>query len=117
IERVKASPNATVLTGPELRTLFVGMDQARDELLYFNIKGKNPFKAVRVREAVYRAIDIDLIKNRVMRGLSTPSALLVAPEIFPFSKDFTRPKLDPDAAKKLLADAGYAEGFEVTMDC
>jgi peptide/nickel transport system substrate-binding protein len=116
IERVKASPNATVLTGPELRTIFVGMDQARDELLYSNVKGKNPFKDVRVREAVYRAIDIDLIKNRVMRGLSTPSALMVAPEIFA-SKDFTRPKLDPDAAKKLLADAGYPEGFEVTMDC
>src|SRR4051795_13040409 len=70
ISRVKASPNATVLTGPELRTIFVGMDQARDELLYSNVKGKNPFKDVRVREAVYRAIDIDLIKNRVMRGLS-----------------------------------------------
>jgi len=116
IDRVKASPNATVLTGPELRTIFVGMDQARDELLYSNIKGKNPFKDVRVREAVYRAIDIDLIKNRVMRGLSTPSALMVAPEIFS-SKDITRPKFDPDAAKKLLADAGYPSGFEVTMDC
>jgi peptide/nickel transport system substrate-binding protein len=92
------------------------MDQARDELLYSNIKGKNPFKDVRVREAVYRAIDVELIKNRVMRGLSTPSALMVAPEIFP-SKDFIRPKFDPDAAKKLLADAGYADGFEVTMDC
>src|SRR4051794_1555807 len=117
IARVNASPNATVLTGPELRTIFLGMDQIRDELLFSNIKGKNPFKDIRVREAFFKAIDIDLIKNRVMRGLSTPSALMIAPQLFPLSKEFTRPKLDPDGAKKLLAEAGYPEGFEVTMDC
>jgi peptide/nickel transport system substrate-binding protein len=93
------------------------MDQARDELLYSNIKGKNPFKDVRVREAFFKAIDVELIKTRVMRGLSTPSALMISPLLFPLSKDFTRPKLDPDGAKKLLAEAGYPEGFEVTMDC
>jgi peptide/nickel transport system substrate-binding protein len=117
ISRVNASGNATVLTGPELRTIFLGMDQARDELLYSNVKGKNPFKDIRVREAFYKAIDVDLIKTRVMRGLSTPSALMVAPQLFPLSKDFTRPKFDPDGAKKLLTEAGYPDGFEVTMDC
>jgi peptide/nickel transport system substrate-binding protein len=117
IARVNASGNAEVLTGPELRTIFLGMDQTRDELLYSNVKGKNPFKDVRVREAFYKAVDVELIKTRVMRGLSTPSALMVAPQLFPLSKDFTRPKFDPDGAKKLLADAGYPDGFEVTMDC
>jgi peptide/nickel transport system substrate-binding protein len=114
---VNASENATVLTGPELRTIFLGMDQIRDELLFSNVKGKNPFKDIRVREAFYKAIDIELIKNRVMRGLSTPSALMIAPQLFTLSKDFTRPKFDPDGAKKLLTDAGYPDGFEVTMDC
>jgi peptide/nickel transport system substrate-binding protein len=117
ISRVDSSPNAQVLKGAELRTIFIGMDQARDELLYSNIKGKNPFKDVRVREAFFKAIDIELIKTRVMRGLSTPSALMVAPQLFPLSKDFTRPKFDPDGAKKLLTEAGYPDGFEVTMDC
>ena len=93
------------------------MDQARDELLYSNVKGKNPFKDIRVREAFYKAIDVELIKTRVMRGLSTPSALMIAPQLYPLFKDFTRPKLDPDGAKKLLAEAGYPDGFEVTMDC
>jgi peptide/nickel transport system substrate-binding protein len=117
IQRVNASGTAKVLTGPELRTLFIGMDQVRDELLYSNVKGKNPFKDIRVREAFFKAIDVDLIKTRVMRGLSTPSALMIAPELFPLSKDFIREKPDPDAAKKLLTAAGYPDGFEVTMDC
>jgi peptide/nickel transport system substrate-binding protein len=117
IERVNSGGNATVLTGPEVRTIFLGMDQERSELLYSNIKGKNPFKDIRVREAFYKAIDVELIKNRVMRGLSTPSALMVAPQLFALSKDFIRPKADPEAAKKLMAEAGYPDGFEVTMDC
>ncbi|MDO9296466.1 ABC transporter substrate-binding protein [Bradyrhizobium sp.] len=117
ISRVDSSPNAQVLKGPELRTIFLGMDQVRDELLYSNIKGKNPFKDIKVREAFFKAVDIELIKNRVMRGLSTPSALMIAPQLFPLSKDFTRPKFDPDGAKKLLTEAGYPDGFEVTMDC
>ena len=117
IQRVNSSGVATVLNGPELRTIFLGMDQSRDELLYSSVKGKNPFKDVRVREAFYKAIDVDLIKTRVMRGLSTPSALMIAPQLFALSKDFTRPKADIDGAKKLLTDAGYADGFEVTLDC
>jgi peptide/nickel transport system substrate-binding protein len=117
IARVNASPNATVLTGPELRTIFLGMDQMSVELTGSNIKGKNPFKDIRVREAFYKAIDVELIKSRVMRGLSTPSALMIAPQLFALSKDFTRPKSDPEAAKKLMTEAGYADGFELTMDC
>ena len=117
IQRVNSTPNAQVLKGPEIRTIFLGMDQVRDELLFSNVKGKNPFKDVRVREAFFKAVDVELIKNRVMRGLSTPSALMIAPQLYVLSKDFTRPKLDPDGAKKLLTEAGYPDGFEVTMDC
>ena len=117
IDRVKASSVATVLTGPELRTIFLGMDQFRDELLYSNVKGKNPFKDIRVREAFFKAIDINLIKTRVMRNLATPSALMIAPSLYSESKDFKRIPFDPEASRKLLADASYPDGFEVQMDC
>ena len=59
IDRLKAAGNLNVLQGPELRTIFLGMDQSRDELLFSNVKGKNPFKDKRVRQAVYQAIDIE----------------------------------------------------------
>lgn len=118
IERVNGSANATVLAGPELRTIFLGMDQKRDELLYSSVKGKNPFKDKRVRQAFYQAIDIEGIKRTVMRGAANPTALLVGPGINGFVPELNkRLPYDPEAAKKLLADAGYPNGFEVTMNC
>ena len=117
-ERLKASPNLKVMQGPELRTIFLGMDQKRDELLFSNIKGKNPFKDIRVRRAFYQAIDIETIKTRVMRGAATPTGLMVAPGIKGFVADLNkRAPHDAEAAKKLLAEAGYPNGFEVGMNC
>jgi peptide/nickel transport system substrate-binding protein len=116
IARVNSAGNAQVLTGPELRTIFLGMDQTRDELLESSVKGKNPFKDVKVRQAFYQAIDIETIKSRVMRNLATPSALMIAPELFPHT-GFPRPKFDVNESKKLLTEAGYPNGFEVGMDC
>jgi peptide/nickel transport system substrate-binding protein len=117
VERIKSNPSTDVLTGPELRTIFLNMDQMRDELLYSNVKGKNPFKDARVRKAFYQAIDIEAIKSRVMRNLSVPSALLISPLLYSRSGEFKRHPYDAEAAKKLLTEAGYPNGFEVTFDC
>ena len=117
IKRVNDNEGTRALTGPELRTIFLGFDQKRDELLYSNIKGKNPMKDVRVREAFMLAINIEAIKSRIMRGLSTPSAIMISPFLFARGNEFERPAYDPDRAKSLLAEAGYADGFEIGMDC
>src|SRR5436305_455269 len=92
VERINASGNAQVLQGPELRTIFLGFDQYRDELKYSNIKGKNPFKDVRVRKAFYLAIDENAIADKVMRKAAVPSALMISPLLFPLAKDFKRPE-------------------------
>jgi peptide/nickel transport system substrate-binding protein len=117
IARVNASANARAMTGPELRTIFLGMDQKRDELLYSSVKGKNPFKDKRVRQAFYQAIDIEGIKRTVMRGAANPSALMVGPGINGFDAAVKRLPFDVEAAKKLMTEAGYGAGFEVSMNC
>ena len=118
VDRIKAASGLKVLQGPELRVIFLGMDQKRDELLFSNVKGKNPFKDKRVRQAFYQAIDIEGIKRTVMRGAATPIALMYPEQVNGYSADLNkRLPYDPEASKKLLAEAGYPNGFEVTMNC
>ncbi len=117
VPRLSQTPGVKVIEGVEQRIVFLGMDQARDELLYSNVKGKNPLKDKRVRQALYQAIDIEAIHKATMRGLSkvsgglTPSPVQSTPEIE------KRLAFAPEQSKKLLAEAGYPNGFEVTLDC
>ncbi|UCG96981.1 MAG: ABC transporter substrate-binding protein [Burkholderiales bacterium] len=118
VSRIAAAASLKVMQGPELRTIFLGMDQSRNELLFSSVKGKNPFKDKRVRQAFYQAIDINAIQKAVMRGASAPTGLMIAPGIKGFPADLNkRLPYDPAAAQKLLAEAGYPQGFEVGMNC
>ena len=82
------------------------------------MKGKNPFKDHRVRQALYQAIDIDAITQRVLRGFATPAALQVAPGVRGYDKALdVRMPFDPEKAKALLKEAGYPDGFGFTFDC
>ena len=119
VQRINSSGTFVVVQGPELRTLFFGMDQFRDELLYSDVKGKNPFKDLRVRKALYEAIDVEAIKRSVMRGVSWPAGMIVAPALngAPQGMNARCFPYDPEGAKKLLAEAGYPDGFTVGMQC
>src|SRR5712664_2437887 len=118
IARVTSAGKHQVLTGFELRTIFINMDQKRDELLESSVKGKNPFKDKRVRQAIYQAIDMVAIRDRVMGGTSRIAGTMVAPGINGYDEKLdTRLPFDPEASKKLLAEAGYPQGFEFGMDC
>ena len=109
---------ATILDGNEYRTIFLGMDQERPELLYSNVKGKNPMKDKRVRQAMYQAIDIEAIKKAVMRGESIPTGAMISPQVNGYTDPLgKRMAHDPVRAKALLTEAGYPDGFEVTLDC
>ncbi len=117
-DRIAKTAGMKVWQTPELRTIFLGMDQSRDELLESNVKGKNPFKDKRVRQAFYQAIDEDAIAAKVMRGFAHPTALMVGPGVNGYDPAIDkRYPHDPAAAKQLLAEAGYANGFEVGFDC
>jgi peptide/nickel transport system substrate-binding protein len=118
IPRLRRDPKIRILEGNENRTIFFGMDQWRDELQYSSVKGKNPFKDRRVREAFQLAIDVNAIKTQVMRGLAYPTGVMFAPQVDGYDKalDVVK-KPDRERARKLLAEAGYPQGFEVTLDC
>src|SRR5690606_11551236 len=103
---------------PQNRTIFLGMDQASPELRSSNVKGKNPFADMRVRQAVYQAIDIKAIQQKVMRGESAPAGIITPSFVNGWTKELDqRPPFDVEASKKLLAEAGYPDGFEVRLDC
>ena len=117
-DRLKGAPEIKVQSGGEARVSYFGFDVFRDELQYSNIKGKNPFKDVRVRQAIAHAIDVDLVRSKIYRGYSNPIATIIAPQVQGYAKDVDqRYKFDIPRARKLMADAGYANGFEVTLDC
>jgi peptide/nickel transport system substrate-binding protein len=117
-ERLGHTPGVKLITGPELRTIFLGLDQSRDELLSSDVKGRNPLRDVRVREAFVLAIDEQAIAARVMRGQARPSWEMWGPGINGFNPALDhRPAADPARARALMAEAGYPDGFTITLDC
>ena len=119
IPQMRNNPQLKIVEGVENRIIFIGMDQGRDELLYSSVKGKNPFKDVRVRRALYQAIDIDTIKNKLMNGQSVPTGGLTPSPLGSYNDPEIEKRLPYDmaGAKKLMAEAGYPQGFEVQLDC
>ena len=118
VDRLRQDKKLKILDGHEVRTIFIGLDQFSDELKYSNIKGKNPFKDIRVRKALNISVDREAIRRVTMRGLSIPAAIMIAPGVHGHSKDIDAvAKADVNGAKKLLAEAGYPNGFEFGLDC
>jgi peptide/nickel transport system substrate-binding protein len=117
VARLRADSKLKIVDGPEVRTIFLAPDVGSPELKYSNIKGKNPFADKRVRQALSMAIDREAIRRSTMRGLSIPAGLMVAPGVNGHTNELDAiPKYDPEAAKKLLAEAGYPDGFEVRFN-
>jgi peptide/nickel transport system substrate-binding protein len=90
VDRISRSPGVRIIQGPELRTIYLGLDQMRPQLLKSDVQGKNPFQDVRVRRAMQLAIDTTAIQ---------------------------RTRVDLNEARRLLTEAGYPNGFGVTLDC
>ena len=117
VQRLRGDSKLKILDGPEVRTIYLAPDVGSPELKYSNVKGKNPFADKRVRQALSMAIDRAAIQRNIMRGLSIPAALMVAPGVNGHTNELDTPtRYDPEGAKKLLAEAGYPDGFEVRFN-
>jgi peptide/nickel transport system substrate-binding protein len=118
VDHIKGASGVRLIQGPELRTIYLTMDQNRDELLFSSVKGKNPLKDVRVRRAFALAIDEDAIVKRVLRGQGHPTWMMYGPGVNGYDPALDkRPPVDLAKAKALLAEAGYGDGFQIQMDC
>ena len=119
VPRLRRTAGVKIVEGPESRVIFIGMDQFRDELLYASVKGRNPFKDLRVRKAMYHAVDAQTIKTKLMNGMAQPTGSLMPSMLAQYGdiRFEARLPFDLAQARALMAQAGYADGFEVTLDC
>ncbi|MDZ4093653.1 MAG: ABC transporter substrate-binding protein [Paracoccaceae bacterium] len=117
--QVEGRAGFKVLEGLETRVIVLGFGHNKDTLSYSDeTTGKNPFQDVRVRLAVAEAIDVATINRVVMRGKAEPVDQLLPPGLSGYSTvDTARPPFDVDAAKALLAEAGYPDGFSFGLKC
>jgi peptide/nickel transport system substrate-binding protein len=108
----------TLLQTADIGQQYLTFDQARNELQFSDVRGRNPFKDLRVRKAVYHAIDVPLIVDKVLRGQAVPTGALLSPRVdgAPAEPDPRLP-YDPARSRLLLGEAGYPNGFSVTLDC
>lgn len=100
------SANTKGINADTIQVIFLGFDVTRA-----------PFKDNKVRKAIYQAIDADDLRSRIMRNLATPVVSVVAPSVFAPITAIARWPYNVVDAKKLLADAGFPDGFDVDMVC
>ncbi len=118
LERLAGNPQYKVASGAEHRVMYLSFDVARNELLYASVKGKNPFRDRRVRAAVALSIDRDALQRKVLRGAALPTASLVPKGVVGYSATAaTVPPPDLARARALPQEAGFGNGFQVTLDC
>ena len=120
LKRIRSTPRFRLEQKVSWRTIFFTMDQHRDRPPGVTDKAgrpleRNPFKDPRVREAIAKAINRQAIVDRVMEGAAMPAADLVAPPVFGHVADLKPEPYDLERARKLLAEAGYPEGFTTIL--
>ena len=115
VERLEATEGIHVVSEPSMEMIYMNMEQMLDDNPAVE-GGGNPLKDVRVRQAMYQAIDTDMIINNVMQGHAYPTATLIRDTFNGYSPELERFPYDPEAAKALLAEAGYPDGFTITLD-
>jgi peptide/nickel transport system substrate-binding protein len=123
IPRVEQTPKMKVVDGPQRLFMELEMDGTRDQALAtFDKSGQplkaNPFKDVRVRQAIAHGVNAQLIVDRIMRGKARVIGTGSAPGFSGYQPDLDQHwKYDVELSKKLLADAGYPNGFVTTLNC
>jgi peptide/nickel transport system substrate-binding protein len=116
IVKLKKNPNLALSQGVSNRIIYLHLDHDRDNSPFIrDAGGKNPLKDWKVRKAISKAINRPAIVERVMEGVAIPAGQLLPEGFFGVSDNLPPEAYDPEGAKKLLAEAGYAKGFGLTL--
>ena len=117
LERIKANAGFKVVQALSNRVVYLHFNYIDDVAPGVGdaAANKNPFRDKRVRAAISKAIDRDAIVARIMGGVAMAAAEMLPPTMFGANKDARPAKPDQDGAKKLLAEAGYPQGFALTL--
>ncbi|SDG59570.1 ABC transporter substrate-binding protein [Pelagibacterium luteolum] len=117
IDRLAGTQGIKVETGPENRTIYFGYAMDDEPLISSNITDENPFANPLVREAMDLVVDRDAIRQVVMRGQSIPTCVNMPPFVDGWTEELSAcPAVDVERANELMAEAGYPDGFSVTLD-
>lgn len=118
IARVAGTQGLRVNSGPENRSIFLGLNIGDPELKFSDVKGKNPFADKKVRQAMNMIIDREAIKKVVMADQAIPAGSIIPPFVNGYTKELDAiPPRDVAKAKALMTEAGYPNGFGVTLHC
>jgi peptide/nickel transport system substrate-binding protein len=120
VAHLKKKANIEVFMRPSARVIYFSPDTSRDQSPFVTTTdgkplGKNPLKDWRVRKAISKAINREAICSKVMEGLAIPTGQFVPKGLLGYNPDITVEKYDLVGAKKLLAEAGYPNGFGLTI--
>gem|GEM_PF-1784256 len=115
IKDIEEDPNIQIITFPPIANYFIGFDM-RENNSYSYADGQNPTANLLVRQAIYHAINITPLIEGPFQGYATPATQLVSPYIFGYNPDIARLEYNPETSRELLTQAGYPNGFNITLD-
>ena len=121
VERVRKDNRFHVAETTSLRSMYITLDATREgqvPLLTDNGGApleRNPLADARVRRALSLAVDRTALVERVMQGMAVPTGQFMPPGSYSHIPDLPVPAAEPEAARKLLAEAGYPQGFQMTL--
>jgi peptide/nickel transport system substrate-binding protein len=116
IDQIIQEENITLVKYPPLSTYIIGFDM-RENKSYGFPDGMNPTADLRVRKAIYHAIDIAPLINGPFKGFAEPASQFLTPFIFGYNPEIERLPYNVTYSKQLLTEAGYPHGFDIVMDC
>jgi peptide/nickel transport system substrate-binding protein len=121
IAKLSKDNRVTISSAVSNRIIYLHMDSGREKNSPFvtTADGKpmeaNPLRDPRVRRAISKMVDRDAIVSRIMEGQGVAAGQLLPEQFFGTSKTLKPEKYDPEGARKLLAEAGYPNGFGLTL--